>query len=107
MDHDPLAKLLGGVTAGTRPAIDYGWLPKDRQVGASGKTVNPKLYFGLGVSGASQHVAGMKDSETIIAINKDPDAPIFGAAEYCIVGDIKDLVPELISQLKKMKGESC
>ena len=101
---EDLAKLLGGVVAGTRPVIDNGWLPKDRQVGQSGKVIRPKLYFGLGVSGASQHVAGMKESGLIIAINKDPDAPIFGVAEYCVAGDVHEIVPELINQIQKVKG---
>jgi electron transfer flavoprotein alpha subunit len=97
---EELAKLLGGVVAGTRPTIDYGWLPKDRQVGTSGKTVTPKLYLGVGISGASQHVMGMKDSELIIAINKDPTAPIFEVAEYGIIGDIFDIVPKVIDKLR-------
>jgi len=101
---EELAELLGGVVAGSRIAIDYGWIPKDRQVGISGKVVNPKLYFGLGVSGASQHVMGMKDSELIIAINKDPEAPIFEVAEYCVTGDIHEIVPELINKLRQIKG---
>lgn len=100
---EDLAKLLGGVVAGSRPAIDNGWLSKDRQVGSSGKVINPKLYFGLGVSGASQHVSGMKDSDLIIAINKDPEAPIFGVAEYCIIGDIVQIVPAVINKLAQIK----
>ena len=101
---EELAELLGGVVAGSRPVIDNGWLPKDRQIGISGKTVKPKLYLGLAVSGAFQHVMGMKDSELIIAINKDPEAPIFGVAHYGIVGDIFEVVPELIEQLNKLEG---
>jgi electron transfer flavoprotein alpha subunit len=101
---EDLAAALSGVTAGTRPAIDNKWLSKDRQVGASGKTIIPKFYMALGVSGASQHVAGMKDSDLIIAINKDPDAPIFGVAEYYIVGDVNEIVPELTNQIQKAKG---
>jgi electron transfer flavoprotein alpha subunit len=101
---EELATLLDGVTAGSRPIIDCGWLPKDRQVGSSGKTVNPKLYVGLGVSGASQHVMGMKESELIIAINKDPEAPIFAVAQYGVIGDIHQIVPELINQLRHIKS---
>ncbi|AGK61422.1 electron transfer flavoprotein alpha subunit apoprotein [Archaeoglobus sulfaticallidus PM70-1] len=101
---EQLAEMLGGVVAGSRPVIDNGWLPKDRQIGISGKTVKPKLYLGLAVSGAFQHVMGMKDSELIIAINKDPEAPIFGVAQYGIVGDIFEVVPALIEELEKIKG---
>jgi electron transfer flavoprotein alpha subunit len=101
---EDLAKLLGGVTAGTRPAVDNGWLSKDRQVGQSGKVITPRLYFGLGVSGASQHIAGMRDSDLIIAINSDPDAPIFGVAEYGVVGDVREVVPVLIEQIRQIKG---
>ena len=100
---EELAKALGGVVAGSRPVIDSGWLPKDRQVGISGKIVKPKLYLALGISGAFQHVMGMKDSELIIAVNKDPEAPIFGVAHYGIVGNIFDIVPTLLDKLKAKK----
>ena len=101
---EELAELLGGVVAGSRPVIDNGWLPKDRQVGISGKIVKPKLYLALGISGAFQHVMGMKDSELIIAVNKDPEAPIFGVAHYGIVGDIFEIIPELVEKLNEIKG---
>jgi len=96
-----LADSLGAVLAGSRPVIDAGWLEKERQVGSSGKTVKPKLYIALGISGAFQHVAGMKGADTIIAVNKDPHAPIFAAAHYGIVEDMHKLVPVLKAQLSE------
>jgi electron transfer flavoprotein alpha subunit len=98
---EKLAKLLGGVLAASRPICDEGWLPMDRQVGSSGQTVAPKLYLALGISGAIQHVVGMKGARTIAAINKDANAPIFEVADYGIVGDIFELMPALTEELEK------
>lgn len=94
------AESIGAALAGSRPVIDAGWLPKEVQVGSSGKTVKPKVYIALGISGAFQHVAGMKGADTIIAVNKDPNAPIFAVAHYGIVDDLHKVVPLLASRLK-------
>ncbi|MCS7250354.1 MAG: electron transfer flavoprotein subunit alpha/FixB family protein [candidate division WOR-3 bacterium] len=96
---EELAKKLKGVLAGSRPAIDAGWLTKDRQVGSSGKTIKPKLYLALGISGAFQHIVGIKNSDLIIAINKDPNAPIFSVSHYGIVEDLTKVVPALLKKL--------
>ncbi|HXP43912.1 MAG TPA: electron transfer flavoprotein subunit alpha/FixB family protein [Candidatus Acidoferrales bacterium] len=99
-----LAEALGGDLAASRPICDSGWLPMDRQIGSSGQTVAPKLYLALGISGAIQHIVGMKGSRTIIAVNKDSEAPIFEIADYAIVGNLFDIVPPLIEELKKAKA---
>jgi electron transfer flavoprotein alpha subunit len=100
---EEFAKALGGVVACSRPIVDANWLPKDRQVGSSGKTVKPKLYVALGISGAFQHVAGMKNSDTIIAINKDPNAPIFNDADFGIVDDLFKVLPALKNKIAELK----
>ena len=95
-----LAKVIGAEVSASRPVVDAGWLPSSRQVGSSGSTISPKLYLSLGVSGAIQHVVGMKGSKNILAINKDPGAPIFEIADYAVVGDLLEIVPKLIAALK-------
>jgi electron transfer flavoprotein alpha subunit len=99
-----LAEALGAELAASRPICDNGWLPMDRQIGSSGQTVAPKLYLALGISGAIQHIVGMKGSRTIVAINKDSEAPIFEIADYAVVGNLFDIVPPLIEEVKKAKA---
>jgi electron transfer flavoprotein alpha subunit len=100
---EALAKAIGAEIAASRPICDEGWLPMERQIGSSGQTVAPKLYLALGISGAIQHVVGMKGSRTIVAVNKDQNAPIFEVADYGVVGDIFEIMPALTEELQKTK----
>ncbi|MGH9615598.1 MAG: electron transfer flavoprotein subunit alpha/FixB family protein [Acidobacteriaceae bacterium] len=103
---EELANLLGGDIAASRPICDAGWLPLDRQIGSSGQTISPKLYISLGISGAIQHIVGMKGSRLIVAINKDAEAPIFEIADIGIVASLFDIVPPLIEEIKKVKASA-
>lgn len=99
-----LAEALGGELAASRPICDAGWLPIERQIGSSGQTVSPKLYLALGISGAIQHLVGMKGSRSVIAVNKDPEAPIFEIADVAVVGNLLEIVPALIEEVQKAKS---
>ena len=101
---EAVAKAMGAEIAASRPICDEGWLPMERQIGSSGQTVAPKLYLALGISGAIQHVVGMKGARTVVAINKDQNAPIFEIADYSVVGDIFEIMPALTAELQKAKG---
>ena len=100
-----LAEVIGASVGGTRDVVEAGWLKHEQQIGQTGETVTPKIYFAIGISGAIQHVEGMKNSELIIAINKDPNAPIFDVATYGLVGDAMEIVPKLIKQFKELSKE--
>ncbi|EQD41199.1 Electron transfer flavoprotein alpha subunit [mine drainage metagenome] len=101
---EEFAAAIGGVLSSSRPIVDAGWLPKARQVGKSGNKVKPKVYLALGISGAPEHLEGMRDAECIIAVNTDPGAPIFEVAHYGIVDDLVELLPELSDRIRARKG---
>jgi electron transfer flavoprotein alpha subunit len=103
-DLQELAELLGGTVGGTRKVVDLHWLPKERQVGQTGKTIRPKLYVAVGISGAVQHLSGMQESEKIVAINNDAEAEIFRIADFGIVGDLFEIIPEMVRQIKERRA---
>ena len=98
---EALAEALGAEIGASRPVIDSGWLPRDRQIGSSGQTVSPKLYIAIGISGAIQHLVGMKGAQVVVAINKDRNAPIFGLARYAVIGDLLEVVPALTQAIQE------
>jgi electron transfer flavoprotein alpha subunit len=100
---EEFARLIGGVVAGSRKAVDAGWIPHEKQVGQTGKSVKPNVYFAVGISGAAQHIFGIREARRVVAINIDPEAPIFENADYGIVGDYKQVIPALIEEVKRLK----
>jgi electron transfer flavoprotein alpha subunit len=100
-----LTELLGGVIGSSRPLVDDGWIAREHQVGFSGNTVKPKFYIACGISGSPQHLAGMRGSDVIVAINTDPSAPIFRVADYGVVGDLYEVVPKLTSEIRRRRSE--